>query len=499
MKAIDESQTTGGLSFLDVEPFPQELPEGNSVEPRGIFYPTPSQDGAMARIRVPGGYLSAPQLQAIASIVDDLTSGYIQVTTRANFQIRVILPKYTDTVLGRLREAGFHPSGPGADNPRNVTTNPVSGFDPEELVDTQPWCQELALRLTSDAAYRNIPGKYNIAIDSGGQATVMEDSNDLSAHAVLAGGDVAFRISLGGASPDKDLGILVAPGNLVETMLATVRVHNRLRDQTNRLRFRAKYLWEVHSKEEILAGLEQELPEGILLTRTELPRQLLPAQPLAEHPQAGVFLQKQPGLHYIGVAVPVGQVSASQLRALAKLSEEYGDGTARLTVWQNLLLPNIKTADLAAVKTGLLDAGLHWRQSNLRSGIIACTGSRYCPYAHSDTKGHAIALGDYLEEHLEVDQPINIHFTGCPFSCAQHYVGDIGLLAAKNKHGTEAAYHVFEGGGFGQNHSIGRKVSEAPVPFQELKPYILNILRDWQEKRNPGETFQHYIQRAKAT
>ena len=293
-------------------------------------------------------------------------------------------------------------------------------------------------------------------------------------------------------SGDKDLGILVAPDDLVDTLLAVIRVHNRLREQANRLRFRAKYLWDKYTKSEILDELAKELPEGVPLRLTSQPRPKLSAHIQQGHPQAGVFPQKQPGLHYIGVAIPVGQLNANQLRTLASLADEFGNGTVRLTVWQNLLLPFIQTEDLETVKARLVQAGLHWKQSNLKSGIIACTGNRHCPYAQSDGKGHAVELGDFLDQHLDLDQPINIHFTACPFSCAQHYVGDIGLLAAKTGIGKEAAYHVFQGGGFGRKRSTGRKVSESPIPFQQLKTFILNMLRDWLDLRQPGESFQNY-------
>ena len=227
----------------------------------------------MARVRIPGGFLDAEQLRQIASITEDLTSGYIQITTRANLQIRVIQPENTDRVLKRLRKAGFHPAGAGADNPRNVTTNPTTGFDPFELIDTSPYVRQISKRVTSDPSLSNIPGKYNIALDNGGQATVMEDSNDLSAHAVSFGGDdVKFRISLGGVGEKKDLGILVESRHLTETMVSIMKMHNLFRDQKQRLRFRAKYLWEKYTKKELLEELMEEVPEGVPIQRTTIPR-----------------------------------------------------------------------------------------------------------------------------------------------------------------------------------------------------------------------------------
>ena len=503
MNAIIEKSSIQGIAFRDVEPLPEELPEGeNLIETRGIFYPTPTHDRAMARIRVPAGRLNSQQLRDIAQISDDLTTGYIQITTRANLQIRDILPGDTDDLLTRLRRTGLHPPGPGADSPRDRTANPISGIDPHELIDTSPWCIELERILTSDPVYNSIPGKFNLAIDSGGQASVMEDSNDLSAHAVEVFDEklnkvLRFRISLGGATEDKDLGIFVSPKNLIGVLLAAIRVHNRLRNKSNRLQARAKYLWESYSRDEILRELQYELPRNIRFDIADVDRSVhFSSKDLPEHPQAGIFEQKQPGLHYIGVAVPVGQISTRQLKTIARLADEFGSGHIRLTVWQNLILPDIPTQFLESVKQQLIEAGLHWRQSNLRSGIIACTGSQHCPYAKADTKSHAIELGDYLDERITIDQPINIHFTGCPFSCAQHYVGDIGLLASKPTPDNIPTYHIFVGGGFGRNRSVGRKISETPVPFTNLKATILHLLHNWLSNRQNGESFQEFSNRA---
>lgn len=502
MTAIIEKIATTGVAFRDVEPLPYELPDSNpNIESRGLFYPTPTHDGAMARIRVPAGRLNSQQIRDIAQITDDLTTGYIQITTRANLQIREIQPQDTDELLTRLRKTGLHPSGPGADNPRNLTANPTSGIDPHELIDTSPWCIELEKTLTSDPIYRNIPDKFNLAIDSGGQASVMEDSNDLSAHAVEVYDNnlqkvIRFRISLGGASEEKDLGILVSPKNLSGVLLAAIRVHNRLRDKFNRLRARAKYLWESYNKEEILSELQAELPPYIRIEKTDVERNVhFSSSDLPEHPQAGIFEQKQLGLHYIGIAIPVGQISSRQIKTIARLSDEFGSGHIRLTVWQNLILPDIPTQFLESVKQQLIEVGLHWQQSNLRSGIIACTGSQHCPYAKADTKSHALELSDYLDERLSIDQPINIHFTGCPFSCAQHYVGDIGLLASMPTEGNIPTYHIFVGGGFGRRRSLGRKISETPIPFTNLKATIFHLLYNWLSHRYPGETFQEFSSR----
>src|SRR3954464_10176241 len=173
-----------------------------------------------------------------------------------------------------------------------------------------------------------------------------------------------------------------------------------------------------------------------------------------------------------------------------------GPGEIRLTVWQNFILPNIPDAYVETVKKAVVKAGLDWRQSHLRSGLVACTGNSYCKFASSDTKGHAIEIADYLEKRIALDQPLNIHLTGCPKSCAQHYMGDIGLLATKVKVSGETVegYHVFVGGGFGQHQAIGRQVFQG-LSIEQIKPTLEAMLLGYLAHRQNGETFRLFTQR----
>jgi ferredoxin-nitrite reductase len=184
---------------------------------------------------------------------------------------------------------------------------------------------------------------------------------------------------------------------------------------------------------------------------------------------------------------------------LAEIADHYGSGEVRLTVWQNLILPNIPDAFVETVKKSLVKMGLHWQQSNLRSGIVACTGNSYCKFASSNTKGHALELADYLERRVQLDRPVNIHLTGCPNSCAQHYVGDIGLLGARvqvSEDGdTVEGYHIHVGGGFGPDAAIAPeifhdiKAEDAPALIERmLKTYLAH-------RASPQEGFLAFTKR----
>jgi len=194
--------------------------------------------------------------------------------------------------------------------------------------------------------------------------------------------------------------------------------------------------------------------------------------------------------------LPVGQITPDQMLRVADIAERYGNGEIRLTVWQNFIIPNVASANLPTVQRELEAIGLGISQSNLASGVIACTGNSYCKFAQANTKAHALELIEYLERRIKLDKAINIHFTGCPNSCAQHYMGDIGCLGTKSKVNGESvdAYHVFVGGGFGKNQALGRQVYSA-VLASELPRTVERMLLAFARHRQDRETFQQFSMR----
>jgi ferredoxin-nitrite reductase len=212
----------------------------------------------------------------------------------------------------------------------------------------------------------------------------------------------------------------------------------------------------------------------------------------------GVHRQKQAGLNWIGVALPLGKVTCEQMRGLANIAQDLGDGDIRLTVWQNLLIPGVRDENVGVAVAAIEAIGLAVKASQIRAGLIACTGNAGCKFAASDTKRHAAAIGDWCER-VEIDTPLNIHVTGCHHSCAQHYISDIGLIAAKVPVGEEddtvEGYHLFAGGGFGPNADVGQEVyhdlraEDAPKTVEKLlKAYLAH-------RASPGETFLTFARR----
>jgi ferredoxin-nitrite reductase len=465
----------------------------------GLFFLTPVKDAFMARLRIPGGVLKSYQLRELARVAQELTTGYVQITTRANLQLRLIQPKDAPEVLRRVQSVGLHTRGAGADNIRNLTMNPTAGIDAVELIDVQPFLQELADTIVNDRSFYDLPRKFNIAYDGGGFIGAVEDTNDIGVKAVRIENEILFRIGLGGATGHKafarDLGVVVPPKDLNQVIVAMVRVYIERGCRTDRKKARLKHLLDKMSMTDYLAEVEKKL--GTSLRRAPMnTSQMRWASQELPHSHVGEFPQKQRGLNYIGATCPVGQVTPRQMLRLAELADSYGSGEIRLTVWQNLLIPNVPDAFVQSLKRALEKAGFSTRQSNHSSGVIACTGNQFCKYAQSNTKGHALELIKYLEKRLELDRPVNIHFTGCPNSCAQHYIGDIGCLGVKTKIGGESVdgYHIFVGGGFGKNQAVGRQLFSG-VAADRLPETIERILRGYLRCREGGESFLQFTTR----
>ncbi len=455
----------------------------------GLFYVAPTQDSYMCRLRIPNGILAHWQLAAVADIAERLGGGYAHVTTRANLQIREIAPENGPPVVEGLADIGIITKGAGADNIRNVTGSATAGIDPHELLDTRPYARAWHHHILNSRGMYGLPRKFNVAFDGGGAVHTLEDTNDIGFQAVeVAAGapiepGVRFRLTLGGITGHKDFardtGIILRPDEAIRVADAVVRVFVDHGDRTNRARARLKYVLDDWGFDKFLGAVEEKL--GSKLVRIDA-AQLKPRPAYDRLAHVGIHPQKQPGLNWIGVALPVGKLTAAQMHVVAAIAREAGDGDIRLTVWQNLLISGVPDAKVADVKARLKATGLDWTANAVRAGLVACTGNRGCKFANSDTKGHALAIAEHVEERLTLDQPVNIHLTGCPHSCAQHYIGDIGLVGVKIAKGDDEqveGYHIHAGGGFGSDATIAQliypdvKAEDAPARVEGLlKAYL---------------------------
>lgn len=463
----------------------------------GLFYVAPAQDSYMCRLRFPGGALRSWQLRGLADLADKYAGGYADCTTRANLQLREIGPHDPLNVLLGLRDLGIINYGAGADNIRNVTASPLSGIDPEELIETLPLARDMHYHIIHHRELYGLPRKFNIAFDGGGSISALEDTNDIGFTAVRASGEnlpegVYFQLTLGGITGHRDFarptGVLLEPAECVPVADAVVKVFLNHGCRSDRNKARLKYLLDDWGFERYLEEVEKVL--GRQLRRAPLdacePR---PADKRQAH--IGAYPQRQPGLHYVGIALPVGRMTSVQMRALASIAERYADGDLRLTVWQNVLLANVPAEALEAVQEEIQQVGLGTSANSVRAGLIACTGSAGCKYAAAPTKANALAIADYVEQRLELDVPVNIHLTGCHHSCAQHYIGDIGLIAANvedpdNEDETVEGYHLLVGGGYGSRRAIGRELFQS-LPFVEIPHRVAVLLQAYLDNRMSRE------------
>lgn len=461
----------------------------------GLFFVGPAQNAFMCRLRIPGGIVTAHQAHEVAAIAEECGGGYVDVTTRANLQIRMIPADKAAEVVMRLGEIGLLPRGTGADNIRNITASPTVGIDRNEWVDTRPIVRALHHHILNTRDLFGLPRKFNISIDGGGSIGVLEETNDIALSVVRIGEEYRFRLGLGGITGHHDLAtasdVALLPSEIVKVCDAILRVFIAHGDRTDRKKARLKYLLDQWGHARFLEEVEAVL--GAKLPRFDVAAmQRPPATDRLAH--VGLHAQRQVGLHYLGVVVPAARIGADQLRGLADLAQRQGNGELRLTVWQNLLIPGV--ADLPATLDALAGIGFTTDASSLRAGLVACTGSVGCKFAAADTKGDGQNILVWLEERITLDVPLNIHLTGCHHSCAQHYIADIGLLGAKVERGDDMlpGYDIHVGGGSGAEAKIGRLIRPAVVAG-EVPPLLLNLLRHFRDGRAPGEGFQAFCAR----
>ena len=331
----------------------------------GLFYVAPTQTSYMCRLRIPNGILKHWQFAGVADLAESYGGGYSHITTRANIQIREILPKHAVALVEGIQDIGLCSRGSGADNIRNVTGTPTAGIDPQELIDTRRYAREWHYHILNDRSLTGLPRKFNVAFDGAGKIAVLEDTNDIAFAAVEVKDGfgvepgVWVRLGVGGITGHRDFaketGIIVKPEDATRVADAIVRVFVDTGDRTNRLKARLKYVLDSMGVDKFMLAVEDKL--GRKLVRA-------PADAIATRPafdrmaHIGVHPQKQTGLNWLGVALPVGKLSCDQMRGLAKIAQDLGDGDIRLTVWQNLLISGVPDDKIALARAAIEQLGL---------------------------------------------------------------------------------------------------------------------------------------------
>src|SRR5579875_2642702 len=388
----------------------------------GVFHRKVTPGYFMMRLRIPGGILTSTQVRAIANIARDYGRGTADLTTRENIQLRWLTLPTIPAIFEQLARVGITTRQSGMDNARNITG-----------------CREdCAHAQTQDLGF--LPATR---ATPGGRQTGFN---------VLVGG------ALGGTSPRlaTPLDVFVTPEQVVPFFLALLTVYRDHGPREQRTKARLKWLIAEWGEEHLRAAVERELGYSLARAgRTETRRTA------GDH--LGVHPQREPGLLYVGLHVPVGRIQATQLSALADLADRYGNGELRLTVDQNVIVPGVPAARVRDLLREPLLQELRPDPPSVWRNLVACTGNDYCHFSLIDTKGCAIALARALEERgVDVPEGTRIHVSGCVHACGKHHVGAIGIEGANVRIGDEIveAANVFVGGALGRSPRLAELVSE---------------------------------------
>jgi len=458
-----------------------------------------TSDYFMMRIGIPNGILTAGQLRVIGELTRKHARNLADITVRQNIQLHWLTIESLPEVVDALNAVGLSPKGACGDVVRNVTGCPLAGIAHDEVIDASPIALEIAELLTANPEFYNLPRKFKISVTGCPSWCSYPEINDISLTPVAHNGEAGFTLRVGGGlSTDPHLAVrldaFILPQQAVRVVRAVTEIFREqrgLRESRDRARLKFLFLKEGWTAESFLAELERRL-EFTLLPGV---REQEPDDILRDH--TGIHKQRQAGLSYVGASVLRGRLSGEQLVAAAELAERFGSGRLRATVSQNLLfidIPNHKTAELALELGGI---GLRVEGSQFWRGAVACTGTEFCKLAITETKGFTRWLVDELEERLpQFDQQLKLHVTGCPNSCGQHWIADIGLEGKKIRHeGTLAdAFYFCLGGAVGRHAAIARPVgyrclaTDAPESIERL-------LRQYLAGRQPAENLRAWFGR----
>ncbi len=457
----------------------------------------------MVRIRIPNGLLTSHQARTIADLAERHARGVADITVRQNVQLHWVTIEALSEVLETLWGVGLSTTGACGDVARNITGCPLAGLDAQEYCDASPLALQLNGQLAGNSEFYNLPRKFKVSITGCRSWCTYPEINDVGLTALarkrIHGEEVGFSLRVaGGLSTEPHLGVRlnafvqwkqVVP--VVRGVAELFRESEVLRQSRERARLKFLFLQHGWTAESFLAALQERL--GFTLDSAE--PEDLPADIHRDH--VGIHPQKQAGLSYVGANVLRGRITPEQLRAAANLSDRYADGHLRNTITQNLLIGNVPSAHGPRVAGELTAVGLPVQASAFARGTVACTGSEFCKLALTETKGFARWLTEELDQRLPgFQEQLKLHITGCPNSCGQHWIADIGIEGKKLKVDGRMvdAYYFCVGGSVGEFASIARPVGYR-CTASEVSDAIERILRQFNERRYPGENLRHFFAR----
>jgi ferredoxin-nitrite reductase len=449
----------------------------------GVFYRPVTPGKFMMRLRVPNGIISSEQMRVLGEIVQRYgDDGNADITTRQNLQLRGIRIEDIPDIFQRLKSVSMTSVQSGMDNVRNITGSPMAGLDADELIDTRELVQKVQDMITNcgqgNYQFSNLPRKFNIAIEGGRDNSVHAEINDIAFVPGYKEGELGFNVVVGGFFSAKrceaaiPMNVWVRPNQeVVDLCRGILEVYRDNGLRANRQKSRLMWLIDEWGIEEFRTRVANHLGYA-LATAAEKD-----AIDWEKRDHLGVFPQKQEGLSYIGLCVPVGRLFADDMFDLARIAEVYGSGELRLTVEQNVIIPNIAAENMATLLTEPLLAKFTPNPTPLQRALVSCTGAQFCNFALIETKNKAVDLISQLDAELNIPRGVRMHWTGCPNSCGQPQVADIGLMGTKaRKDGkTVEGVDLYMGGKVGKDAHLGSCVQKG-IPCEDLKSVLTSIL-----------------------
>ncbi len=452
----------------------------------GIFYRPVTPGKFMLRLRTPNGILMSEQVRVLAEIVQRYgEDGSADITTRQNIQLRGIRLEDIPEIFSQLHAVGMTSMQSGMDNVRNITGSPVAGIDGEELIDTRNLVKKVQDMITNSGEgnpeFTNLPRKFNIAIEGGRDNSVHAEINDIAFVPAEKAGELGFNVLVGGFFSSKrceaaiplNVWILPIEELVVGVSRAILEVYRDRGLRANRQKSRLMWLIDEIGLDAFRAFVEEAFGRTL---ETAAPEDMIDWD---KRDHIGIHPQKQAGKSFVGMNVPVGRLSADDLFDFARLAEVYGENEIRLTVEQNVIIPHIDNAKLDTFLTEPLLEKFSINPDPLTRSLVSCTGAKFCSLALVETKQQALDIAKQLEAELNIPNGVRIHWTGCPNSCGQPQVADIGLMGTKARKDGKMVEGVdlFMGGKVGKDAQLGSCVQKG-IPCEDLPAVLREILMD---------------------
>ncbi|HEX3150259.1 MAG TPA: FAD-dependent oxidoreductase [Gemmataceae bacterium] len=453
----------------------------------GLFFRKPTPGHFMMRVRFVAGRTNAQQWRALADLGDEFGKGFCDLTTRQQIQLRWFTLGESPEIWRRLEAVGLTTKQTGMDSIRGLGSCPVGSLTPHEAFDAYAQCDEYDRAILDNKEFTNLPRKLNAVMTGCLENCTHTETQDIALIPAEREGIVGFNVLIGGKQgsggykPATPLDVFVTRDEAAQVALEVTRIFRDHGPRELRTRARLYFLLEDRGIRWYRSEVERRLGRKFPKAGADL-RTTRHVDHLGIHPQKTIDGSEQ--LHYAGLLVPAGRITTTQMRSVAALAERYGNGDLRMTVGQNVIVPNVRESSLSAFQAESILKELSPDPSPIMRGLVVCTGNDYCHQALIDTKGHALEVARELERRTAGRKvlPLSIHWSGCPASCGMHQVSTIGMQGCRSRVNGQIvdAAHVYINGKTGPKPVIATDLMY-DVPCDRLadalEPLVLHLPR----------------------